>query len=74
MIRASAMLLRHIGHPQLASKIDMALELCGQFEKKLVLTGRDNGATGEEYTQYLLSWVDRSDLQSRWEEEVHKLV
>ncbi|MGE0269060.1 MAG: isocitrate/isopropylmalate family dehydrogenase [Candidatus Omnitrophota bacterium] len=73
MIRAAAMLLRHIGRPDKADKIDMALEMCGQFEKKKVLTGRDTGVTGAEYTDYLLSWVDNSKLKASWEAEVKKL-
>ena len=73
MIRASAMLLGHIGHVELSKKVEMALDLCGQFEKKMVITGRDTGVTGEEYTNYLLSWVDHPDLRSRWESEVYNL-
>lgn len=73
MIRASAMLLRHIGRVDKAEKVDMALEMCGQFEKKKVLTGRDNGVTGEEYTEYLLSWVDNPKLKTCWEAEIKKL-
>lgn len=71
MVRASAMLLRHIGYPQKAQRVEMALEMCGQFEKKMVITGRDSGATGEEYTKYLLSWVDNPDLKQKWEAEVY---
>ena len=67
MIRASAMLLRHIGYIYEAEKVDMALDVCGQFEKRMVITGRDSGVTGEEYTDYLLSWVDSSELKSRFE-------
>jgi isocitrate dehydrogenase (NAD+) len=37
MIRAGAMLLRHIGHDDRASRLEMALDICGSFEK-LVLT------------------------------------
>ncbi|MCA9401726.1 MAG: isocitrate/isopropylmalate dehydrogenase family protein, partial [Candidatus Omnitrophica bacterium] len=73
MIRAAAMLLRHIGYPDQAQKVEMALEVCGQFEKRVVLTGRDSGATGEELTEYILSWVDNPDLAAKWEEEVKKL-
>ena len=68
MIRASAMLIRHIGFPERANQLDMALEVCGQFEKKLVITGRDTGATGEEFTSYLLNWVESSDLKKKWKE------
>ncbi|MBN1869907.1 MAG: isocitrate/isopropylmalate dehydrogenase family protein [Candidatus Omnitrophica bacterium] len=73
MIRAGAMLLRHIGYKELAAKVEMALEVCGQFEKKMVITGRDTGVTGEEYTNYVLSWVDHPGLKSRWETEVYGL-
>lgn len=66
MIRASAMLLDHIGFSQPAKRIEMALEVCGQYERRIVVTGRDTGATGEEYTKYLLSWVDNPDLEARW--------
>lgn len=66
MIRASAMLIRHIGFPERATKLDMALEMCCQFEKKLSITGRDTGATGEAFTEYLLGWVENPDLEAAW--------
>ena len=68
MIRASAMLLRHIGFSDSAKKLDRALDVCGQFEKKLVITGRDTGATGEEFTKYLLEWVENPELRKKWKE------
>lgn len=70
MIRASAMLLRHIGYPERAEKVEMALDVCGQFEAKMKITGRDTGVTGEEYTKYLLSWVDNPELKSRWDQGI----
>jgi len=73
MIRASAMLLRHIGYPDEAGRVEMALEICGQFEKKMSITGRDTGVTGKEYTEYLLSWVDNPELKGRWEKEVYSV-
>ncbi|MFH1878664.1 MAG: isocitrate/isopropylmalate family dehydrogenase [Candidatus Omnitrophota bacterium] len=66
MIRASAMLLRHIGFPERADRLDMALEICGQFEKRVEVTGRDNGKTGDELTSYILEWVDSPDLEKKW--------
>ena len=68
MIKAAAMLLRHIGYPDQGQRLEMALEVCGQYEKKMVITGRDTGVTGEEYTQYVLSWVDNPQLKERWEQ------
>jgi len=42
--RAAAMLLNHVGYPQLGNKLEMALDICGQFEKKLKITGRNTAA------------------------------
>jgi isocitrate dehydrogenase (NAD+) len=70
MIRASAMLLRHIGYPAYAKRIEMALEVCGLYEKKKVITGRDTGVTGVEYIEYILSWIDNPALESTWKKSL----
>jgi isocitrate dehydrogenase (NAD+) len=44
MIRAAAMLLRHLGIEARATKLDMALDICDQFENKIIITGRKDGA------------------------------
>ncbi|MBF0484754.1 MAG: isocitrate/isopropylmalate dehydrogenase family protein [Candidatus Omnitrophica bacterium] len=67
MIRASAMLLRHIGYSSSAEKIEMALDVCGQFEKKMEITGRDTGVTGKEFTDYIVSWIDNPKLKVVWD-------
>ncbi|MFH1310290.1 MAG: isocitrate/isopropylmalate family dehydrogenase [Candidatus Omnitrophota bacterium] len=67
MIRAAAMLVRHIGFPERADRLDKALEVCCQFEKKFVITGRDTGATGEEFTTYLLDWARNENLEKEWQ-------
>ena len=66
MIRATAMLLGHIGHPDLQRKLEMALDICGQFEQKVVTTGRDTGATGHELAQYIFDTLGSSDLEAKW--------
>jgi isocitrate dehydrogenase (NAD+) len=66
MIRAGAMLLRHIGYFKSAEKIDMALEISGA-QKKVIITGKNTGLTGEEYTEYILSLIDKSDLEPYWQ-------
>ena len=66
MIRASAMLLRHIGYTVAAEKIDMALDVCG-VEKKEAITGRDTGATGAKYTEYIISLIDMPGLKAHWQ-------
>lgn len=57
MIRAGAMLLSHIGYSREADKLYKALDICTVTEKKLVLTGRDTGATGEEFANYLMDTI-----------------
>ena len=45
----------------------MALDVCGDYEKKLVLTGRDTGATGAEYAQYVMDTLSDPKLQEKYE-------
>ncbi|MGD2295561.1 MAG: isocitrate/isopropylmalate family dehydrogenase [Candidatus Aminicenantes bacterium] len=67
MIRAASMLINHIGYPDRAKKLEMALDVCGQYEKKLVLTGRDTGATGAELAEYLMETIQDPNLKEKWE-------
>ena len=67
MIRAGAMLMRHIGYGDKADRLEMALDVCGNFEKKLVMTGRDTGSTGRDYCDYVLENVGNPELVSKWE-------
>jgi len=62
-------------HKNLPNLLKAFRVLCDRpdFNGQLVITGRDSGATGEEYTKYLLSWFDNPDLKSRWESEVYNL-
>ncbi len=57
IIRAAVMLLNHIGYNELADKLEKALDICMYQEKKLVITGRDTGATGEEFADYVMETV-----------------
>ncbi len=67
MIRAGAMLMNHIGFEDRARKLGMALDITSQFEKKLVNTGRDTGATGREFCDYLLDTINDRNLKEKWE-------
>ena len=58
IIRAGAMLLNHIGYSDKADKLYRALDICTVTEKKLVLTGRDTGSTGEEFADYLMETIE----------------
>ena len=67
MVRAGAMLLEHIGFSELGEKVNMALDVCGQYERKAVTTGRDTGATTGEFGNYIVDTVSDSGLKSKWE-------
>ncbi len=58
VVRGGAMLLAHIGYTEQADKLFKALEICGQTEQKLVMTGRDTGATNTEYANYLMETIE----------------
>ena len=71
MIRAGAMLMEHIGFGEIGAKLHKALDVCGQYERKLAMTGRDTGATSAEFGQYLMDTVADSRIDARWEEYVN---
>ena len=54
VIRAAAMLLNHIGYIKEADKLNRALEICTIEEKKIIVTGRDTGATGAQFADYVM--------------------
>ena len=68
MIRAAAMLIGHIGHPDKAKTLEMALDITGQYEKKIAVTGRPGGATGAEFTDYIMDWLHNPRLAATWED------
>lgn len=72
MIRAAAMLIDHIGYSERSKKLEMALDICGTYERKLQLTGRDTGCTGAEYAEYLMETMQDPGLKSKWEEYVSR--
>lgn len=72
MIRAGAMLLAHVGFADLGRKLDMAMDLCGQYEKKIEMTGRDTGATSREFGDYVLETIRADDLETRWQDAVDR--
>lgn len=59
IIRAAGMLLSHIGFVDRGEKLIQALDICGQTEKKLVITGRDTGATSEQFANYIMETIEK---------------
>lgn len=54
IFKACEMMLRHIAMTEKADKLAEALDICGEKEKKVVVTGDRNGATCREYADYVM--------------------
>ena len=59
MLRAAVMLLSHIGKQDEADKLERALDICMYEEKKLHITGRADGATCEEFGNYVMDTLTK---------------
>ena len=70
LLRAGAMMLEHIGYTDIGAKLHKAIDICGQYERKLVMTGRDTGATSAEFGKYLMGTVADPTLEERWQKYV----
>jgi hypothetical protein len=60
------MLLQHINLNAKAQKLEMALDICNIFEKKLVITGRSDGVTCAEFADYVMTTVKDPNLEQKW--------
>jgi len=74
MIKAVALMLNHMGETEKARKLEMALDICCQFEKKKVMTGRPTGATGDEFAQYIMDTIARPDIETVWRGYIDAIV
>ncbi len=67
MVRAVVMMLNHIGFQEKAKKLEMAIDICGIYEKKVETTGRSNGATSEEVSDYIIETLQDPNLKKKWD-------
>ncbi|ADU26925.1 isocitrate/isopropylmalate family dehydrogenase [Ethanoligenens harbinense] len=59
MLRATVMLLSHIGYQKQADKLERALDICMFDEKRLTVTGRADGATCAAFGDYVLETAEK---------------
>ena len=71
LIRAGAMMLEHVGFDELGQKLHKALDICGQYERKLVMTGRSTGVTSKEFGNYIMETVEDASVEERWQAYVN---
>jgi isocitrate dehydrogenase (NAD+) len=67
IIKAAALLLNHTGYIEKAKRLEMALDTCSQYERKLKITGRSDGATGAEFAEYIIETLQSPELESKWQ-------
>lgn len=58
ILKATEMLLRHIGLPEKADRLAAALRICGETERRLVMTGGPDGASCREFGDYILETLN----------------
>lgn len=66
IIRAGVMLLNHVGFNEYGKKLQKALDICTVSEKKIICTGRADGATGAEMAKYIIETLKNPDLEKKW--------
>lgn len=59
LIRAMGELIAHIGYGDRKAILDKAMDICTVTEKKLVITGRQDGCTAAAFTDYLIDTIRR---------------
>lgn len=59
LIRAMGEMISHIGYPEKKEQLVKALDICTRTERKVVITTDKDGATAEEFTNYLLDTLQR---------------
>lgn len=57
LIRAMGEMMAHIGYGDRKAILDKAMDICTVTEKKLVITGRQDGCTAAEFTDYLIETI-----------------
>ncbi len=59
ILKAAAMLMRHIARTKEAEKLEQALSTCNETERKLVITGRADGASCKAFADYLMETISK---------------
>ncbi len=60
VLRACVLLLEHIGYANKANVLADALDVCSGENAAMKITGRDTGATGAEFADYVMETMSRA--------------
>jgi isocitrate dehydrogenase (NAD+) len=67
LMRATVMMLEHVGMVEKGRRLGKALDLCSIFEPKVRITGRPDGATASQFGDYVISTLDDPRLEPKWD-------
>ena len=59
LIRAVGQMLAHIGYAEKNALLEEAIHICADTERKVVITTQEDGATAEEYTDYIIETIQK---------------
>jgi isocitrate dehydrogenase (NAD+) len=66
LMRAAVMMLEHVGMLEQSRRLAMALDVCAIYDKKVVITGRRDGATASEFGDEVIATLSEPGLAARW--------
>ncbi len=66
MLRAAVLMMGHLGFAVRACKLEMAMDICQLFEKKVQCTGHTTGASSAEFGKYVMDTCMDPELEARW--------
>ena len=66
LMRAAVMMLEHVGMVEQSRKLAMALDVCAIYDRKAVITGRQDGATARQFGDRVIEALTDPALGTRW--------
>jgi len=66
LMRAAVMMLEHVGMIEQSRRLAMALDICAIYDRKVVVTGRGDGATASQFGDTVIAVLSEPGLAARW--------
>ena len=63
LIRAMGEMMAFIGYPEKRDRLFKALDFCTKVERKAVITTDKDGATAEEFAEYVVETLHKMEVQ-----------
>ena len=67
LMRAAVMMLEHVGMIEQSRRLAMALDICSIYDRKAVVTGRQDGATASQFGDSVIATLSSTGLAARWD-------